>query len=251
MASTNVIHYIDATNTLPANSGIGLELAAQLMQKHGYHVLVCSRSIAKGEAAVKGLQSRSLPSTCELLQLDQTDDESIARAVKDVETAHGRIDALVNNAAIADSNKETREWMLQSFDTNVAGPALVTKAFVPLLKKSTSTPRIVNVSSGAGSINMRLDASLPYYKMRATVYRMTKSALNMLSACMIEEYGAEGIKVLVYCPGFTESNLGPHNKAEFGAAPVGDAVRPLLEIVEGRKDDQVGVFMNRDEIFPW
>jgi len=221
------------------------------MQKGTYHILVCSRSILKGEAAVKDLQSRSLPGTCELLQLDQTDDESIARAVKDVETGHGRIDVLVNNAAIAHTTKDDRDWMLQSFDTNIAGPALVTKAFASLLRKAKGSPRIVNVSSGAGSINIRLDSSGSYYRMRATVYRMTKAALNMLSACMIEEYGDEGIKVLVYCPGFTESNLGPHNKAEFGAAPVGDAVRPLVEIVEGKKDDQVGVFMNRDEIFQW
>lgn len=221
------------------------------MQKPNYHIIVCSRSIPKGEEAVKDLQSRSLPGTCEQLQLDQTDDESIARAVKDVETSHGRIDVLVNNAAIAHTDNESREWMAQSFDTNVAGPALATKAFAPLLKKAKGVPRIVNVSSGAGSINMKLDTSGPHYTIRATVYRMTKAALNMLSACMIEEYGDDGIKVLLYCPGFTESNLGPHNKAEYGAAPVGDAVRPLVEIVEGKKDDQVGVFMNRDQIFQW
>lgn len=221
------------------------------MQKQNYHILVCSRSIPQGEAAVKDLQSRSPPSTCELLQLDQTDDESIARAAKDVKTSHGRIDILVNNAAVAQSSNQSREWMLQSFDTNVAGPAMVTRAFAPLLKKSKGTPRIVNVSSGMGSISLRLNTSSMFHKARAPVYSMSKSALNMLNACMIEEYGGDGIKVLLYCPGHTVSNLGPYNKAEFGAAPAGDAARPLLEIVEGKKDDQVGVFMNRDEIFPW
>lgn len=240
------------SNIAPANSGIGLELAAQLMAKGTYHVLVCSRDITKGEAAVKDLQTRSSQGTCELLQLDQTSDESIAQAFKTVETTHGHIDILVNNAAVAFSDTPNRDQMLQSFNTNVAGPALVTQAFAPLLRKAKATPaRIVHISSGAGSIDLRLDSSSAFYKLRATMYRMSKAALNMLSACQIEEYGAEGMKVLTYCPGFTESNLGPHNKAEYGAATVDKSVAPLVEIVEGKKDDQVGVFMNREQIFPW
>ena len=67
----------------------------------------------------------------------------------------------------------------------------------------------------------------------------------------IEEYEDDGIKVLLYCPGFTESNLGPHNKAEFGAATVDKAVIPLVDIVEGKRDDEVGVFINRDTTFQY
>ena len=76
--------------TRTANSGIGFGLAGLLMEDSSKHAILCSRSISKGEAALKDLQARSLPGSVELLQLDVTDEDSIAAAAKKVEETHGR-----------------------------------------------------------------------------------------------------------------------------------------------------------------
>lgn len=76
--------------TLPANGGIGFELAAQLLADSSKHVILCSRSKEKGEAAIKDLESRNLPGSVELLQLDVSYWKSIEAAAKTVEDKHGR-----------------------------------------------------------------------------------------------------------------------------------------------------------------
>jgi NAD(P)-dependent dehydrogenase (short-subunit alcohol dehydrogenase family) len=75
---------------IKGNGGIGFELALQLLADSSNHVLLGSRSVEKGEAAVKDLQSRKQPGTVELLQVDVTSDESIIAAAKRVESKHGR-----------------------------------------------------------------------------------------------------------------------------------------------------------------
>ncbi|KAL8791752.1 MAG: hypothetical protein Q9195_005628 [Heterodermia aff. obscurata] len=234
-----------------ANGGIGFELAAQLIAKDSYHVLLGSRSSEKGNAAVEELQSRELPGSVELVVIDVTSDESIEQAATAVQNSHGKLDILVNNAAIALPAPPLRKQLNDAFDTNAAGPAVVVEAFASLLKKSTTTPRIINVSSGGGSIGRRLDSSSPSYKMQALQYRASKAALNMITACHWVQYGPEGIKVFTFCPGFTVSNLGQQNKAEFGAKPTDEAVRPLVDIVEGKRDDEAGKFLNATGLYPW
>ena len=234
-----------------ANGGVGFELAAQLVAKGSYHVLLGSRSAEKGNAAVKELQSRNLPGSVELIVIDVTSDESIEQAATAVQNSHGKLDILVNNAAIGTSAPPIRKQLRDIFDTNVTGPAVVVNVFASLLKKSTTTPRIINVTSGAGSIERRLDSSSPTYKMQATDYRTSKAALNMITACQWVEYGPAGIKVFAFCPGFTVSNLSPHNKAEFGAKPADQAVRPLVDVVEGKRDDEAGKFLNATGSYPW
>lgn len=233
-----------------ANGGVGFELAAQLMAKDSYHVLLGSRSPEKGNAAVKVLQSRSLPGSVELIVIDVTSDESIEGAATTVQNNHGKLDILVNNAAIGTRAPPLRQQMRDAFDTNATGPAVVVKAFAPLLKKSTTAARIINVSSGAGSIERRLDSSSPTYNMQVMEYRACKAALNMITACQWVEYGPN-IKVFAFCPGFTVSNLGPMNKAQFGAKPTDEAVRPLVDVVEGKRDDEAGKFLNATGLYPW
>lgn len=219
-----------------------------------YHVLLGSRSLEKGTAALQDLQSRNLPGTVELVPLDVTDDETIERAAKTVERDHGKLDILVNNAGTVALDPPTlREQMREAFDINATGPAVIVSAFAPLLRKSTlAPPRIVNVSSGAGSVNRRLDPSSAMYKIQAVPYRASKTALSMVTACQFVEYGALGIKVFAYDPGFTKSNLGPPNRAEnSGAKPAAEAVRPLIDVLEGRRDDEAGLFLHNTGVYPW
>ena len=226
-----------------ANSGIGFGLAALLIEDPNKHVILCSRSVSKGEAALKDLQARNLPGSVELLQLDVTDEESIAAAAQKVEGKHGRLDALVNNAGIASfpAGTSMKEQMRQSFLVNATGVQLVTDAFRPLLKKSTTTPRIVNVSSGAGSVGIRLNPSFDHPLIGEVVhYRASKAAENMIAANMYRQLGPLGWKVFTYNPGFTESNLGPRNKVSEGAKSTADGARPMMAMLNGEKDQFAG-----------
>ncbi|KAH8639301.1 hypothetical protein IG631_07071 [Alternaria alternata] len=155
-----------------ANGGIGFELAAQLLRDNKYYILLGSRSIEKGEAAVKLLQERELPGKVELLQIDVNDENSISDAGKMVEEKHGRLDALINNAAITGeppTSASLATRMTAAFLTNVIGPAIIVETFAKLLEKSEKMgrmPRIINVTSGAGSIGLRSDRTNPHQETK-------------------------------------------------------------------------------------
>jgi NAD(P)-dependent dehydrogenase (short-subunit alcohol dehydrogenase family) len=251
VGSTLIIIGIPLTNNPKANSGIGLEWASQLMAKGPYHILVGARSTSKGKAAVDELSSKGHKGTCELLQIDQTDDASIAAAAKFVETTYGRLDVLINNAAIA-SEEMTRENMIANFNTNVTGVYFVTQAFRPLLLKAKGTARVINVSTGMGSVALKLDHSHWMAKIPALPYRASKAALHMVTAELIYEFKDDAnVKFFTVCPGFTVSNLGPQNNAEHGAKPTDEAVVPLVKIVEGERDGEVNGFLHADGQYPW
>lgn len=239
----------------PANSGIGFELARQLLAKTAprWHVLLGCRSSEKGQKAAADLQAEGLHGTVEFLHLDVSDDVSVIRAAEDASALHGKVDVVVNNAGFCYSGERTRQSMHASFDTNVVGPMRVVEAFAPLLQKSDSRygPRIVNVSSRAGSISHRSNKDSVVYNSAVTEYRTSKAALNMLSACQGWEYGKLGIKTFVYCPGFTVSNLTDFATADRGAQPVSEGARPIVDIIEGKRDDEVGSFLIDGGVTDW
>jgi NAD(P)-dependent dehydrogenase (short-subunit alcohol dehydrogenase family) len=222
------------------------------MAKGTYHVLVGARSPEKGQVAIQTLSSRNLPGTAEMLHLDVTEDSLIEAAAEHVKQTHGRLDVLVNNAAISAMTGPLRQQLRSAFDTNATGPAVVTSVFAPLLlEQSAISPRIVNVSSGAGSIARRLDPSSPIYKVQQVQYRASKTALHMITACQFVEYEPQGVKVFAYDPGFTQSNLGPHNTAENGAKPASEAVMPLIDVLEGKRDHESGQILHNTGTYPW
>jgi len=230
------------------------------MAKGTYHVLVGARSTTKGEAAIKALQSKNHPGTCELVHLDQTDDASIEAAAKHVEATHGRLNILINNAAIA-SLDATRQNMADNFNTNASSVWFVTQAFRPLLLKSSSSSsssasasspaRVINVSSGMGSIALKLDHTHWVTPQAALPYRVSKAALNMITAQMVWDFRDERVKFFTVCPGFTVSNLGEANSEANGAKPTDEAVRPLMGIVEGERDGEAGGFLHADGRYDW
>ena len=233
-----------------ANSGIGFELAAQLLQRGSYHVLVGSRSTQKGATALKDLQSRNYPGTAELLTLDVTDDSTITAAASSVEKTHGKLDILVNNAAVAIPSGTDREQLQTAFNTNATGPWVLTKTLLPLLQKSSGA-RIINISSGIGSVARKLDPTGPMHKVGHIQYRASKTALSMVTACQYVEYGDLGIKVSLYDPGFTVSNLSENNKAEKGARSAEETVRSLMEVVDGKRDSEAPAFLHNTGTWPW
>ncbi|KAF2819868.1 NAD(P)-binding protein [Ophiobolus disseminans] len=162
------------------------------------------------------------------------------------------IDALVNNAAIlGDFTAPLSQQMTAAFLTNATGPTVVVQAFTPLLAKSTKTPRIVNVTSGAGSISLRVDYTNEHQKMVAIPYRTSKAVLNMVTVCQAYEHGPKGWKVFAYCPGHTESDLGPMNKVEFGAKLTSEGAGPMVGIIAGERDGEHGGFLRADGQWAW
>ena len=134
---------------------------------------------------------------------------------------------------------------------NATGPHLMGEAFGPLLLKSPLPARIVNVSSGAGSIASRFKKELGSYKMSAIHYRASKAALNMVTANQAAVFGEQGVKVFAYCPGFTVSNLSGMNTAESGAKPTSEAAAPIVEILKGARDGEHGKFLKVDGQYEW
>ncbi|KAG9664011.1 hypothetical protein KCU64_g972, partial [Aureobasidium melanogenum] len=126
-----------------------------------------------------------------------TDDATTQAAVQTISKDHGRLDILVNNAAVSAINPPLREQMRQAFDANATGPEILTAVLLSLLQKYTLFHRVINISSAAGSISRRLDPQNPLYNVEEqhVQYRASKAALNMVTACQRIECKLLGINV--------------------------------------------------------
>ncbi|TRO91999.1 SDR family oxidoreductase [Glycocaulis profundi] len=240
-----------------ANQGIGLQIASDLA-KAGLTVLLASRNPDRGEAAAQTLEGDVHP-----IQLDVTDGASIRAAVEEVESRFGRLDILINNAAISRANgqeSETMESYIQRsratlipveevravWETNVFGVLAVTQAFVPLLRKSDDA-RIVNVSSGLGSLTVNA-APHPYRATFNPGYGASKTALNAITLAFAIDLEDEGIKVNAVTPGFTKTALNNYEGTDTVEQGAAEAVRVALL---GR-DGPTGTFTGwQNETVPW
>jgi len=189
-----------------ANRGIGLALTAELLNA-GHRVLAATRNPANATALVQ-LRSRHGP-LLDILELDVTSDPSTNSAASKAIEITGTLDILVNNAAVfpeegAESIFDMKlDHFREAFETNVLGVIRVTRAFMPLLEKA-SLPRIVNISSGAGSITAKDDNA--YY-----AYAASKAALNMLTRGLAAEFHPKRICVVAMTPGWVKTEMGGPN----------------------------------------
>ncbi|KAJ3577077.1 hypothetical protein NPX13_g3493 [Xylaria arbuscula] len=236
-----------------ANSGVGFEVANQLLADGSFHVLLGARSVERGQAAVEELKSRNLPGTVELLHLDVSAEESVVAAAKVVEEKHGRLDALVNNAGISRSPGTIAEQMVACFRVSAVGAQMMGDYFAPLLKKALGTPRIVNVTSGAGSISNRMDPKGYGNEFLVIPYRVSKSAMNMVFAGQHRGFESDGFKVFLYGPGPTISNLSPANVPGPGMKSTSVGAAPIVEMVQGKRDADAGKYVEYgyEGSFPW
>jgi NAD(P)-dependent dehydrogenase (short-subunit alcohol dehydrogenase family) len=239
-----------------ANGGIGLATARIIASNYSdYHVIIGSRIASNGASAAEQLVSEGL--SVSSIQLNITDDASIAAAVYTIESTYGRLDVLINNAGVmldaidADftngKSLSTRELFKQTFDVNVTGTACLTEALLPLLKRS-SLPRVVFVSSGGGSVTLASDATAIFHKVDYKAYQASKAAVNMLAArySMLLE-GVSG-KVNAVCPGLVNTKLVRNNPAGT-TADVGAA--RIVTMATLGKEGATATFSNRDGALPW
>jgi NAD(P)-dependent dehydrogenase (short-subunit alcohol dehydrogenase family) len=245
-----------------ANTGIGYDTALFLARADSHnHVIVSARNEQRGLDALEKLQAMKLKGTLSFLKLDVTSDESISTAVKEIETDFDKLDVLVNNAGIFVPGPTTRTAMRETFEVNVYGPVILTDALAPLLKKSND-PRIINVSSGLGSIGARLDSTDAWYHHPGDAYRMSKAALNMASANQKFNYREENFKIWSYCPGFVITDIvigdsargedSRKKRREAGAESSETSAQGILDIVEGKRDAEMDHFVQRyGKTWPW
>jgi NAD(P)-dependent dehydrogenase (short-subunit alcohol dehydrogenase family) len=214
-----------------ANKGIGKEISRQLAAK-GILVLMGARDRERGEKAVAGFKAQDLP--VEFIQIDVTSQPSVDQAAAEIERRHGRLDILVNNAGIAldwfPGSELTVEDLEKTYDTNVFGVFRVTKALLPLLKKSKHG-RIVNMSSALGSLALNADPNSPLAARNMLLgYCSSKAAVNMITVQFANELKSAGIKVNAANPGFTATdmnqNRGPRTVEQGAATPVRLALLP-------------------------
>ncbi|XBS68127.1 SDR family NAD(P)-dependent oxidoreductase [Acerihabitans sp. KWT182] len=196
-----------------ANKGIGYEIARQLAQA-GVSVLLGARDEARGNAAVQELASQGL--ALSFVQLDICDPVSIAAAAAKIDAAYGRLDMLVNNAGIADPTDgapsvAALDAVRRALETNFIGALAVTRAMLPLLRKSDAG-RIVNMSSSLGSLALNGDPSWPFFDVKLIGYNASKAALNMLTVQLNAELGDTRITAVSVCPGLVNTDLSGHRR---------------------------------------
>ena len=184
-----------------SNRGIGFEVCRQLAQR-GVRIILTSRDENKGQSAVRRLEAEGLEA--DYYPLDVTDPGSIQRLRDFVERQYGRLDILVNNAAVYLDDRHSLlavdyDLLRLTMDTNAYGPLLLTQAFVPLMRKN-GYGRIVNVSSGIGELS-DLGSSWP-------AYRLSKILLNIQTRIIARELRGSNILINAMCPGWVRTDMG-------------------------------------------
>jgi NAD(P)-dependent dehydrogenase (short-subunit alcohol dehydrogenase family) len=229
-----------------ANKGIGFATAREL-GKLGWTVLVGARNAELGRIAESKLQDEKLDAR--FFRLDLTLPQTISAAAERIQDEFGRLDALVNNAGIVDPqdgppSRATVQAVDRVMRTNFLGTVAVTQAMLPLLRKSKSG-RIVNVSSGLGSLERNGN---PTWDVRYELlgYCSSKAALNMFTVQLAFELRGAGIAVNSVNPGYTATDINEQRgrqSLEQGAAEV---VR--LTLLE---DGPSGRFLETAGAIPW
>jgi NAD(P)-dependent dehydrogenase (short-subunit alcohol dehydrogenase family) len=227
------------------NRGIGLGVVRHIVEA-GDIALLGARNIEQARdeadateqvAAAAGDRGR-----VEVVPLDVNDPDSVKHAVHQVDERLGRIDALINNAAIhydtwergVDADLGVVE---EAFQTNVLGAWRVTLAFLPLLRRSDH-PRLVNVSSRAGSL-ATMGGGFP-------AYSVTKAALNALTRVLADELRSDGVLVNAVCPGWTATDMGGS-----GGRPVAEGAASVMWAVDLPDDGPTGGFFRDGQPLPW
>ena len=240
-----------------ANQGVGFQLAKELVA-NGVTVLVGSRNFERGEVAATEIGAGAIA-----IQLDVTDAASIAAAAGRIQQEFGRLDLLVNNAAISNTRKGSlslAEYGQASragnvpldevravWETKVFGVLAVYQAMLPLLRLSADA-RIVNVSSGVGSLTTNADPAFAYRRMFGPVYSASKTALNAVTLSMMIELESTGIKVNLVSPGFTSTNLNGYE----GTESLEEGSREVVRVALLGPDGPTGTFTRGENVtIPW
>jgi NAD(P)-dependent dehydrogenase (short-subunit alcohol dehydrogenase family) len=228
-----------------ANKGLGYETARRLVAA-GHTVHIGSRDADRGRRAAEQLGAGARP-----VQLDVTDDVSVAAAVQAIE-ADGGLDVLVNNAGIEarGPNNEvvgaadvTADMMREVFETNVFGIVRVTHAFLPLLQRSAE-PVVVNVSSGLASLTHVTEPGHPA-AYPGVAYPASKTAVNMVTVQYAKAFPQMRINAVE--PGFTKTDLNGNT----GSQTVEEGAEIIVHMAQLGPDAPTGGYFDAAGPLPW
>ncbi|MFD9725001.1 SDR family oxidoreductase [Streptomyces sp. NPDC059072] len=232
-----------------ANKGIGKETARGLAAL-GITVLIGARDAERGEAAAEELRAGG--ADVRFVPLDVTDENSVQAAARHIDATFGRLDILVNNAAIAPGPQKPSETpaatVRQVYETNVFGVISVTHAMLPLLRRSAAG-RIVNMSSELGSLAHQADPGSPWasYTSFLLPYCTSKSALNAITVLYANELRAEGILVNAVSPGYCATDLNRHS----GMRTPEEGASIAVDLATAGEDGPTGALLAEDGPIPW
>ena len=228
-----------------ANKGIGYETARQLIDL-GYTVLVGARDAARGQAAAE-----SLGPDAHFVELDMSKSNSFQAVAAKIQSEHGVLDVLVNNAGVGLDwgvvpSETTLDQLRETYETNVFGVIVLTQAMLPLLKRSEAG-RIVNLTSNIGSLtNQSSSAELRDY-VGATAYCSSKAALNMFTVLLAKELRNTNIKVNSAHPGWVQTEMG----GEQAPMKIEDGAKTSVFLATLPKDGPTGKFFHKQKELPW
>jgi NAD(P)-dependent dehydrogenase (short-subunit alcohol dehydrogenase family) len=206
-------------------------------------VLLGSRHAAAGERAAAELTAAGVPAErLRPVQLDVTDVEGLRLLADQVRDELGRVDVLVNNAAVHYDTWQRAVHadlavVREALETNLLGPWQTTLALLPLLRASRH-PRIVMVSSEGGSL-ASMGAGIP-------AYHVSKAALNALSRTLAAELAGAGILVNAVCPGWTATDMGGH-----GGRPVAEGAASIRWAMDLPDEGPTSTFTRDGRPIPW
>jgi NAD(P)-dependent dehydrogenase (short-subunit alcohol dehydrogenase family) len=225
-----------------SNKGLGFELIRQL-SRAGITAILSARNESAGKEACRKLQAEGLP--VNFVRLDVTDPVSISAAAEFIRNTYGKLDILINNAGILpDEDSEASglhvspDLVRRVFETNTLGPLQVCQAMIPLIRLS-SAGRILNISSGLGSLN-DMDRGYP-------AYRISKAALNAVTRILAAELIGTGITVNSICPGWVQTDMGGPNAERTPAQSEAGIIPVLLS----KQDRPNGEFLRDGKPIPW
>jgi NAD(P)-dependent dehydrogenase (short-subunit alcohol dehydrogenase family) len=237
-----------------ANRSIGLETARQLLQQ-GYYVYLGCRNLQNGQQAVSQLQSEGL-SHVEPIEINVDDIASIKTARKVLGGKTQVLDVLINNAGVLGGMQQPPletdiNIFKQVFETNFFGVVAVTQAFIDLLRQSPQ-PRIVNVTSGLGSITLQNDPAWKHYVVKPASYFPSKAALNAYTTVLAYDLRNTSFKINAVDPGYTATEFNGFS----GPGTVPDAAARVVKAAVLGPDGPTGQFFSDDNapetgISPW
>ncbi|TDD06112.1 SDR family oxidoreductase [Nonomuraea deserti] len=240
-----------------ANKGIGRAAADQLAAL-GMTVLIGARDARRGEEAAAAVRAEG--GDAYAIVLDVTDPATIEEAARWIEGSYGRLDVLINNAGITGSGRVSPAEAIDQipstvdldmvravFETNVFGVIAVTNAMLPLLRRSPA-PRIVNVSSGGGSLAIASDPDGPFTGLpTSAAYSPSKTALNALTVQYANELRKEGFLINAAAPGYVATDINNHS----GFLTPAQGATVLVRLATLDADGPTAGFFSADGPVPW
>jgi len=222
-----------------ANKGIGREVARQLAAK-GFHVFIGARNRSAGRKAADEIAKKGGKAT--FLEIDVSDNNSVAAAAREFAKASDHLDVLVNNAGIIvdgdDAILEINDELLRkTLETNALGALRVMRACVPLLAKSKA-PRVINVSSGGGQLTGGADGWAP-------AYCISKTALNGVTsqlAAALPKFAVNSV-----CPGWVRTDMG----GQSATRSVEEGADTIVWLASEASQKLTGKFLRDRKEIPW